>query len=67
MVRQLPWLVPLFPAGEEPSPPGLSEEEIAMWKQTKTMEKYMKMGGESCVFKSGLSGVAGNFFILQSL
>jgi import inner membrane translocase subunit TIM22 len=67
MVHHYPWLVPLFPAGQEPLPPGLSEEEIAMYEQTKKMTKYMTMAQESCVFKSGLSGVAGTFFLFQAV
>jgi mitochondrial import inner membrane translocase subunit TIM22 len=60
MVLNFKFLVPLYPAGQEPPPDGVtSPDEIAAWEQTKKMEKYMSMGSESCVFKSVLAGGLG--------
>ncbi|KAG8857910.1 Mitochondrial import inner membrane translocase subunit tim22 [Serendipita sp. 407] len=59
MVRQYKFLVPLYPAGDEPPPAGLTDEEVSTWQQTQKMEKYMAMASESCIFKSVLSGGLG--------
>ena len=66
MVLNIKFLVPLYPAGQEPLPPGMSEEEIPMWEQQKKMEKYMSLASESCVFKSVLAGGMGEFAQLFS-
>ena len=58
-IRQFKFLVPLFPAGQEPLPPGISEEERPQYDQNKKIEKYMGMAGESCAFKSATAGVFG--------
>jgi hypothetical protein len=63
MVLNIKFLVPLYPAGQEPPPPGISEEEIPGWEQQKKMEKYMSLASESCIFKSTLAGGMGEFFI----
>lgn len=61
MVLQHKFLVPLFPAGQEPLPPGIvSDEDKLAYDQQKKVEKYMGMAAESCVFKSSLSGVMGS-------
>jgi len=66
----LPLVAPLHPAGMEPLPPGMTDIDRAALAQQKTIEKYMSMGAESCVFKSALSGGAGfglgAFFSLMS-
>jgi hypothetical protein len=66
MVLNIKFLVPLYPAGQEPPPPGISEEELPAWEQQKKMEKYMSLASESCVFKSTLAGGMGEllfFFV----
>jgi len=63
-----PGLVPIYPAGQEPLPPGISEDERAQYEQNKKMEKYMTMAMESCVVKSAISGGVGfGFGALLSL
>jgi len=59
MVLNIKFLVPLYPAGQEPPPPGISEEELPAWEQQKKMEKYMSLASESCIFKSTLAGGMG--------
>ncbi|KAG8704474.1 Mitochondrial import inner membrane translocase subunit tim22 [Ceratobasidium sp. 395] len=51
--------VPIFPAGKEPMPPGLTEEDRPALEQQKKMEKFMRMASESCAFKTVLSGGIG--------
>jgi import inner membrane translocase subunit TIM22 len=60
MVLEYKLLVPLYPAGDEPPPAGLPEDQIPAWQQQKKMEKYMTMAYESCVFKSVIAGGLGN-------
>ncbi|KAF9529688.1 Tim17/Tim22/Tim23/Pmp24 family-domain-containing protein [Crepidotus variabilis] len=66
----LPGTVPLWAAGKEPLPPGLTEEDRPMWEQNKKMEKFMAAGIESCPAKTLLAGGAGfgigAFFSLMS-
>lgn len=59
-------LTPLHPAGREPLPPGLTEDDRVAFEQTKMTEKYMTMAMESCVAKSVLSGGAGTRLLLQN-
>jgi hypothetical protein len=59
-IHQFKFLVPLFPAGQEPLPSGISEEERPQYEQNKKIEKYMGMGAESCAFKSVTAGVFGS-------
>ncbi|KAK1215487.1 Mitochondrial import inner membrane translocase subunit tim22 [Marasmius sp. AFHP31] len=65
-----PGLVPLHRAGQEPLPPGVSEEERPQWEQMKKMEKFMQSAQESCITKTALAGVGGlaigAFFSLMS-
>jgi import inner membrane translocase subunit TIM22 len=58
-IQQCKFLVPLFPAGQEPLPPGIFEEERPQYEQNKKIEKYMGMAAESCAFKSATAGVLG--------
>ncbi|KAG8708537.1 Mitochondrial import inner membrane translocase subunit tim22 [Ceratobasidium sp. 394] len=51
--------VPIFPAGKEPLPPGLTEDDRPALEQQKKMEKFMRMASESCPFKTVLSGGVG--------
>jgi hypothetical protein len=62
MVLNIKFLVPLYPAGQEPPPPGIGEEELPAWEQQKKMEKYMSLASESCIFKSTLAGGMGELF-----
>ncbi|KAG8697559.1 Mitochondrial import inner membrane translocase subunit tim22, partial [Ceratobasidium sp. 395] len=48
--------VPIFPAGKEPLPPGLTEEDRPALEQQKKVERFMRMASESCAFKTVLSG-----------
>ena len=59
-IHQFKFLVPLFPAGQEPLPSGISEEERPQYEQNKKIEKYMGMAAESCAFKSATAGVFGS-------
>lgn len=60
-IQQFKFLVPLFPAGQEPLPSGISEEERPQYEQNKKIEKYMGMAAESCAFKSATAGVFGSW------
>jgi import inner membrane translocase subunit TIM22 len=51
--------VPIFPAGKEPLPPGLTEEDRPALMQQRKVENFMRMASESCAFKTVLSGGAG--------
>ncbi|EPT00377.1 hypothetical protein FOMPIDRAFT_1023780 [Fomitopsis schrenkii] len=65
-----PLLTPIFPAGKEPLPPGVTEEEREAFNQGKKYQQYMTMGMESCVAKTILAGGMGfgigAFFSLMS-
>ncbi|KAI0282867.1 mitochondrial import inner membrane translocase subunit TIM22 [Russula aff. rugulosa BPL654] len=67
---QHPLLVPLFAAGKEPLPPGMTEEDRANMMQVKKYQGYMTAGMESCVGKTTMAGAAGlaigGFFSLMS-
>lgn len=54
-----PLLTPIFPAGKEPLPPGVTEEEREAYNQGKKYQQYMSMGMESCVAKTILAGGMG--------
>jgi len=54
-----PLLTPLFPAGKEPLPPGMTEEHRANMMQMKKYQDYMTAGMESCVGKTTMAGVFG--------
>jgi mitochondrial import inner membrane translocase subunit TIM22 len=54
-----PLLAPLFPAGKEPLPPGMTEEDRANMMQIKKYQDYMTAGMESCVGKTTMAGVLG--------
>jgi import inner membrane translocase subunit TIM22 len=57
---QHPLLVPLFAAGKEPLPPGMTEEDRANMMQVKKYQGYMTAGMESCVGKTTMAGAAGS-------
>ncbi|KAI8970818.1 mitochondrial import inner membrane translocase subunit TIM22 [Trametes punicea] len=66
----LPLVAPVFPAGREPLPPGISDEEREAYLQAKKYQNYMTIGMESCIAKSIIAGgggfVIGAFFSLMS-
>ncbi|KAA1470392.1 Tim17-domain-containing protein [Dentipellis sp. KUC8613] len=55
----LPLVAPLFPAGKEPLPPGMTEEDRENMMQMKKYQDLMTMGMESCVAKTAIAGVGG--------
>jgi hypothetical protein len=57
--QTLPGLAPIFLPGQEPLPPGFTDDDRQALAQQHKMERYMTMGQESCVFKAVLSGGAG--------
>ena len=59
MAFNLPGTAPIFPAGKEPLPPGITEEERDNFLQAKKYERWMAMGMESCVAKTVIAGVGG--------
>lgn len=67
---KFPGIVPLFPAGKEPLPPGWTEDDREQFNQVKKWEGLVQQGTESCVFKTVLAGGAGfglgAFFSLMS-
>ncbi|KAI0653529.1 mitochondrial import inner membrane translocase subunit TIM22 [Cubamyces menziesii] len=66
----LPLVAPVYPAGKEPLPPGISDEEREAYLQAKKYQNYMTMGMESCVAKTIIAGgggfAIGAFFSLMS-
>jgi mitochondrial import inner membrane translocase subunit TIM22 len=58
---QLPLVAPVFPAGKEPLPPGMTEEDRANMLQAKKYQDYMTLGMESCLAKTTIAGVGGMF------
>ncbi|KAF8504709.1 Tim17-domain-containing protein [Russula emetica] len=63
-------MTPLFAAGKEPLPPGMTEEDRANMMQMKKYQDYMTAGMESCAGKTTVAGAfgfaAGGFFSLMS-
>lgn len=55
----LPLVAPVFPAGMEPLPPGMTEEDRANLLQAKKYQDYMAAGMESCLAKTTIAGVGG--------
>ncbi|KAL5483130.1 TIM22 [Sanghuangporus weigelae] len=68
----MPWppLAPVFLPGKEPLPPGMTEEDRAQLMQAKKYQDLISIVPETCVFKTGMAGVAGfglgAFFSLMS-
>ncbi|KAI0819772.1 mitochondrial import inner membrane translocase subunit TIM22 [Trametes gibbosa] len=69
-MNNLPLVAPVFPAGKEPLPPGISDEERDAFLQAKKYQDYMTVGMESCVAKTIIAGgggfAIGAFFSLMS-
>jgi hypothetical protein len=55
----LPLVAPVFAAGKEPLPPGMTEEDRANVLQAKKYQNYMTVGMESCLAKTTIAGVGG--------
>ena len=55
----LPLVAPVFPAGMEPLPPGMTEEDRANLLQAKKYQDFMAAGMESCLVKTAMAGVGG--------
>ena len=55
----LPLVAPVFPAGMEPLPPGMTEEDRANFLQTKKYQDLMAAGMESCLAKTTIACVGG--------
>lgn len=58
-MTSLPLVAPLFPAGKEPLPPGLTEEDRAQFLQAKKYQTWMSHGMESCAAKTVIAGIGG--------
>jgi mitochondrial import inner membrane translocase subunit TIM22 len=56
-----PLLAPLFAAGKEPLPPGMTEDDRANMMQMKKYQDYMTAGMESCVGKTTVAGAFGTY------
>ena len=54
-----PLLAPLFPAGREPLPPGMTEDDRANMLQIKKYQDFMSGAMESCLGKTTMAGVFG--------
>lgn len=59
--NHLPGRVPIWRPGQEPLPPGLTEEDRPALEQTKKWEGYTSMVMESCATKTVLAGGAGAY------
>ena len=55
----IPLVAPVFPAGKEPLPPGITEEERENYMQARKYQNWMTMGMESCVAKTAIAGGGG--------
>ncbi|KAF8270159.1 hypothetical protein EI94DRAFT_1723276 [Lactarius quietus] len=66
----LPLVAPVFPAGQEPLPPGMTEEDRPNLLQAKKYQDLMASGMESCLVKTAIAGVGGiaigGFFSMMS-
>ncbi len=58
-MNNLPLVAPVFPAGREPLPPGISDEDRDNYLQAKKYQDYMTVGMESCVAKTIIAGGGG--------
>lgn len=56
-----PLVAPIFAEGREPLPPGWTEEDRQNAMETRKWEKRMGYTMESCVGKSIMSGVIGEY------
>ena len=61
LTRSMPWplVAPIFPAGQEPLPPGMTEDDRAQLEQARKYQNMMSMGMESCVAKTAMAGGGG--------
>ena len=54
-----PLVAPIFPAGREPLPPGMTEADRPQLEQAKQYQNYAVVAMESCVVKTGIAGIGG--------
>lgn len=70
MANKLPMVAPLYLPGQEPLPPGMTEEDREQMKQALKYQQYIISAMESCAGKAVISGVIGfglgAFFSLMS-
>lgn len=66
-MTSLPLVAPLFPAGKEPLPPGLTEEDRAQVLQAKKYQAWMSYGMESCAAKTVIAGIGGKSYTRHSV
>lgn len=57
----MPWppVTPVYAAGKEPLPPGMTEADRTQMAEARKYEKYIAFGMESCIAKSAMAGVGG--------
>lgn len=55
----LPGLAPIFLPGQEPLPPGYTEQDRANMREGRRYQDLMQQGMESCVAKSAMAGGMG--------
>ena len=55
----IPMVAPVFPAGKEPLPPDITEEERENYMQARKYQNWMTTGMESCVAKTVIAGGGG--------
>jgi len=70
MANKLPMVAPLYLPGQEPLPPGITEDDREQMKQALKYQQYIVSAMESCAGKAVVSGVIGfglgAFFSLMS-
>lgn len=57
----VPGATPIWKRGEEPLPPGLTEEDRPMFEEQQKWGRYAGMAMESCAVKTVLAGGAGAY------
>lgn len=63
----LPLVAPLYPAGREPLPPGITEDDRAQYMQAQKYQRWMTTGSESCAAKTVIAGVGGKLQISMGI
>lgn len=53
---QLPGIAPVFLPGQEPLPPGITEDDRAQIMQGQKYQQLMQTGMESCLAKTMMAG-----------
>jgi import inner membrane translocase subunit TIM22 len=57
--QRLPMTVPIYLPGQEPLPPGFTDEDRAALAQQQKYQQFFAAGAESCVAKTAIAGVGG--------